>query len=38
MNEPNYLDELVLYEYGKYDMSKYNEWLTEWNKWLTDVK
>ena len=36
MDDFNYLDELVLYEYGNYDISKYKEWITEWEKWLKD--
>ena len=38
MNNTNYLDELVLYEYGKYDITKYKEWVTEWDKWLYEER
>jgi hypothetical protein len=34
MNDSNYLDELVLYEHGKYNITKYKEWVTEWDSWL----
>ena len=34
MDEFNYLDELVLYEYGKNDINKYKEWIIGWEKWL----
>ena len=36
MNDFTYLDELVLYEHGKYNISKYKEWITEWGKWLDE--
>jgi hypothetical protein len=29
-----YLDELVIYEHGKYDLTKYKEWISEWDNWL----
>tara|TARA_X000001036_G_C20000527_1_gene530103 strand:- start:100 stop:312 length:213 start_codon:yes stop_codon:yes gene_type:complete len=38
MNNTTYLDELVLYEYGKYDMTKYKEWVSEWDKWLHEER
>jgi hypothetical protein len=34
MNEHDYLDELVLYEHGKYDITKYKEWISVWDNWL----
>ena len=30
----NYLDELVFYEYGKNDITKYKQWIMGWEKWL----
>jgi hypothetical protein len=34
MSDVNYLDELVLYEHGKYDITKYKEWIDGWTNWL----
>ena len=36
MGDFNYLDELVLYEHGKYDLNKYKEWVTGWENWLNE--
>lgn len=36
MTDFNYLDELVLYEHGKYDINKYKEWVTGWENWLNE--
>ena len=36
MTDFNYLDELVLYEHGKYDINQYKEWVTGWENWLND--
>ena len=32
--DTKYLDELILHEYGKHDIDKYNEWTNDWYKWL----
>jgi len=36
--DTKYLDDLILHEYGKHDINKYNEWATDWHKWLKDEK
>lgn len=34
--DTKYIDELILHEYGKHDLNKYNEWVNDWHKWLKD--
>lgn len=36
--ETKYLDDLILHEYGTHDITKYNEWVSDWHKWLEDEK
>ena len=38
MAEPNYNDELVIYEYGKYSYDDYKEWYNIWCNWIEKDK
>jgi len=36
--ETDYLDDIILHEYGTHNINNYNQWTEDWYKWLQSEK